>query len=424
MSASWPTHDVRKSLLERFRPEIVYDSREAFTATSVSVMLEDPNVELRRKDGTVIARPGTTPNDLNTAFFAAGGYRNGEPYAKDDHVAFPEAHHDYRAQAREMERRHPEYANVVYGHFARDSTPERRFWLQYWYFMLYNDAQLIGRFGLHEGDWEMVQFRLAGDEPEWRDPRIDLAVYAQHAYSQLIGLDDLPISESGTPVAFSALGSHAHYIESGIFKTEGLWDVADGRGPRPNQALVYLDEDPPGWLLWPGIWGGTVPGIAEIESSSPAGPRGHRQWDDPGYLVSKARDVRSAKPQRIRRIESRRDRHNHPEIAFDFEDLDGPAIPGLLLITIAADDGLVPPTTVSISVGDLSNGSVVLRYVLDPSIDYTISVTWRDAAGNQSPRVTGHLPRLTMGGSPVGRWILYRVRRLLQLITSTRGDRS
>lgn len=418
MSGTWPSHVVRKSLLERFRPEIVYDSREAFTAASVSEMLEDPNVELRRKDGSVIARPGPGPDDLSTAFFTAGGYRNGMPYAKDDHVAFPEAHHDYRAQAREMERRHPDFANVVYGHFARDSSPERRFWVQYWYFMLYNDAQLIGRFGLHEGDWEMVQFRLAGDGPDWPEPRIDLAVYAQHAYSQLISIDDLPVSDSGAPVAFSALGSHAHYSESGIFKTEALWDVADGRGPRPVQTLVYLDQDPPGWLLWPGLWGGTTPGIQDIESPSPAGPRGHRQWDDPSYLITKARDVQPARPLRIKRIQIERDKRNHPAIAFDFEEIDDPAtIPGLLIVTIAAGAEGIAPRTISVSVGELLEGTIVLRHALDPSVEYTISVTWRDAAGAQSAPVTERLAPLPMTGAPLVRWILFRFRRLVQLVT-------
>jgi hypothetical protein len=419
MSATWPTHVVRRTLLERFRPDVVYDSREAFTAASVSEMLDDPFVELRRKDGVVIARPGTGPDDLNTEFFTAGGYRNSQPFAKADHIAFPDAHHDYRAQAREMERQHPDYANVVYGHFARDSTSERRFWLQYWYFMLYNDAQLIGRFGLHEGDWEMVQFRLLGDGPEWHDPQIDLAVYAQHAYAQIIGIDDLPLSaDAQAPVAFSALGSHAHYIQSGIFKTEGLWDVADGRGPCPVQKLVYLDEDPPGWLLWPGTWGGTMPGIPEIESPSPPGPRGHRQWDDPSYLIAKARDVQPAKPPQITRIKIRRGLHHHPEIEFDFEEINEPTtIPGLLLVSISAEGERSPPATLSVSVADLLKANIVLRHALDPSVDYTVTVTWRDAAGTQSTPVAASLPRLPMSGTPLLRWILYGLRRVLQLVT-------
>ena len=413
-----PSHAVRRQLLERFLPEEVYDSREAFPSASVNEMLGDPNVELRRKDGTVIARPGPGVNDLNEAFFTAGGYRDGQPYDRFDHIAFPEQHHDYRAQARAMELAHPEYANVVYGHFAQDSTADKRFWLQYWYFMLYNDAQLLGQFGLHEGDWEMVQFRLAGAGPDWTNAQIDLAVYAQHAYAQESEIADLSMSERGTPVAFSALGSHAHYFESGIFKTEGMWDVCDGRGPRPQQTLVYLDENPPGWLSWPGTWGGTLPGIPGIESNSPDGPERHRQWQDPAYLAGLVRDPLSAQPANPKRIKIRRDLRHHPQIEFDFEDLALPAmIPGQLIATISPADNAALPATVAVRTADLLGGSVVLRQPLDPSVDYNVSVVWRDAANNQSDPVTAKLEHLPMSGTPVLRWILYGLRRLLQVFT-------
>jgi hypothetical protein len=95
-------------------------------------------------------------------------------------------------------------ADVVYGHLAQDGTAEKRFWVQYWFFMLYNDAQLLGRFGLHEGDWEMVQFRLVGTGPTWDDPQIDLAVYAQDTYAQQADVNQLDLSPEGAPVALAA----------------------------------------------------------------------------------------------------------------------------------------------------------------------------------------------------------------------------
>lgn len=130
----------RRALLQRFRPEVVHDSREAFPAASVSEMLDDPWVTLCRADGTPIAVAGSGESDLNSGFFTAAGYRNGEPHAAGDHISFPEAHHDYRAQARQIEREHPEMADVVYGHLAQDGTAEKRFWVQYWFFMRWREA--------------------------------------------------------------------------------------------------------------------------------------------------------------------------------------------------------------------------------------------------------------------------------------------
>ena len=358
--ADWPSHDVRKALLDQFRPEVVYDSREAFHAASVSEMLDEPNVELRRKDGSVIASPGPGDGALNTEFFTVDGYANRESYMEGDHIAFP-ARHDYRTQAREMEQSRPELANVVYGHFAQDSSAEHRFWLQYWFFMLYNDAQLLGRFGLHEGDWEMVQFRLVGAGPDWSAPAIDLAVYAQHTYAEARELT--PYSQEAQ-VAFSALGSHAHYFERGVFKTEGLWDVADGGGERVRQTLVYLDQNPPGWLSWPGMWGGTLPSIPDIEDSSPTGPSRHGQWRDPASLLAKARPATPAKPAQIKPVRIRRVSSNYARIDFDFEDIDQPAaFPGSIVTTItaAASDATTSESLV-VAVDKLLGGSITPRY--------------------------------------------------------------
>ncbi len=410
-----PTAEQRLALLQRFRPEVVYDSREAFPAASVSEMLDDPWVTLRRADGTLIA---AADSGLNTAFFTAAGYRNDEPYAAGDHISFPDAHHDYRAQAREMERKHPEMADVVYGHLATDSTAEKRFWVQYWFFMLYNDAQLLGRFGLHEGDWEMVQFRLVGTGPTWDDPQIDLAVYAQHTYAQQADVNQLDLNPDGAPIAFSALGSHAHYFQRGIFKTEGLWDVADGDGPRVRQTLVDLDQDPPGWLSWPGAWGGTTPSIAAIESSSPTGPRQHAQWHDPNYLAARVRPAQPARPLQVKTIAISRTPDNRPQIDFDFEDIDEPVgFPGSLVTTVSPITDPAETETTVVVVDQLLAGSLKLRRSLDAALAYEVSVVWVDATGARSQAFAHRLERIPMGDRTLLDQVLYLLRWLLQRVT-------
>ena len=68
----------------------------------------------------------------------------------------------------------PELKNRVYG---RAVEADGRLWLQYWLWYFYNDYSLALGAGLHEGDWEMVQFRMNGDQP-------DIAVYAQHSHAE------------------------------------------------------------------------------------------------------------------------------------------------------------------------------------------------------------------------------------------------
>ena len=81
------------------------------------------------------------------------------------------------------------------------------------------------RTGRHEGDWELVQFRVtaAGRPVE--------AVYAQHSGAERCGFGSVSL-RGGRPVVFSAHGSHASYLRAGT--RDRMWpdpnDEADGRG--------------------------------------------------------------------------------------------------------------------------------------------------------------------------------------------------
>src|SRR5439155_24404541 len=77
---------------------------------------------------------------------------------------------DYRRQAR-AGHDDPRLRDRIFGRVATGTDGPR--WLQYWFWYLYNDAGLGGRFGLHEGDWECMQIRLGDGGP-------GCAVYAQH----------------------------------------------------------------------------------------------------------------------------------------------------------------------------------------------------------------------------------------------------
>jgi hypothetical protein len=161
-------------------------------------------------------------------------------------------------------------------------------WLQYWLFYPGQDQDRgILRTGRHQGDWELVQLRLDGRG------RPREAVYAQHSGAESCGWSAVE-RRGGRPVVYAAHGSHASYLRAGV--RDRMWpdpnDQADGRGRVVLPRVVRVGAKSPGWMRWPGRWGGArarwwVPG----EQSSPRGPAFQRQgrWSDPEGWADAAR---------------------------------------------------------------------------------------------------------------------------------------
>ena len=166
---------------------------------------------------------------------------------------------------------------VVYGRRAGD-------WLQYWLFFAYNaqDRGIVAT-GRHEGDWEMVQFRLRGDRPVQ-------AVYSQHAGAESCGYG--AVRRSGTrPIVYLARGSHSAYFVPGL--RDRTWpdpnDEADGRGLRSHPRLIRISVDSPGWMRYRGTWGASHAGWIPGEEGSPRGPAFQpERWDDPSAWAAAA----------------------------------------------------------------------------------------------------------------------------------------
>jgi hypothetical protein len=169
-------------------------------------------------------------------------------------------------------------APTVYG--RRDGP-----WLQYWLLFASNDQDRgVLRTGRHEGDWELVQYRL-------RSGRLVRAVYAQHAVAESCGMSQVRRSR-GRPVVFLARGSHAAYFQPGV--RDRTWpdpnDETDGRGLRVRPRLVRVSAESPAWMRYPGRWGASRAGAVPGEMDSPRGPafQGVR-WDDPSAWAASAR---------------------------------------------------------------------------------------------------------------------------------------
>ncbi|MCW2986192.1 MAG: hypothetical protein JWR63_3762 [Conexibacter sp.] len=269
-------------LLHRFRPVLVYDSQEAYFADHPAQMVVNPGNELRRADGTVLAR--TDDNTLRLDVLDEHG-------RADDRLAI--CGKDYRTQYVALREAHPDLKNHMVAHAQRDSRGD--LWLQYWLWYFYNDYRLAANVGLHEGDWEMVQLRLDGDDPAAAQP--DYAVYAQHRQAERRPWDQVHKDPDNPDAAlvFVARGSHASYFRTGLFETEVWADICDGARRSPPSTLLLADDaaDHP-WVRWPGRWGDTE-GRNKAEDPSPDGPGHHAQWTDPHGLFADAADTRDHK---------------------------------------------------------------------------------------------------------------------------------
>lgn len=264
-----------RTLLQRHRPRLVYDSQEAYFADAAAILTDAPTNVLKRADGTVLARPPK----LSLAFLGPHVYGDGTKVLGADVIG--DTTRNYARNAAALHR-DPRYRDRVHGHARRDA--QGRLWLQYWLFYYYNDFQLLGPLlsgGKHEGDWELVQLRLnASEQPEQ-------VVFSQHQRAESKAW--AAVKKAGhSPVVHVARGSHANYFTPGSHWT-GVWfDQADGKGPQITPALEVLDDANPAWVLWPGRWGDTRPTASPADASSPNSPGRRPHWLNPAALTGVA----------------------------------------------------------------------------------------------------------------------------------------
>jgi hypothetical protein len=183
--------------------------------------------------------------------------------------------------------------DVVYGHLAVEGAEK---WLQYWMFYAYNPQDRgIFKTGRHEGDWEMVQLRLASDGTP------DRVTLAQHSWAESCAYADLERTH-GAPVIFVANGSHASYARPGEhqrpFPDPNDEAGGDGRTAKPQMVPIYGGS--PAWVNYDGRWGDTAAGIIPGEESSPVGPRFQDRgaWQRPASFDASARACGSGAPGR------------------------------------------------------------------------------------------------------------------------------
>jgi hypothetical protein len=139
--------------------------------------------------------------------------------------------------------------------------------IQYWFFYAFNGGDL----NRHEGDWEMIQVVLSGEQP------VEV-MYSQHYAGQTATWKQ--VEKEGEHVkVYIAKGSHASYIKPYSGKVGLASDTVADNGkilqPITDYTIETLDNEP--WLNFAGRWGwygANESQAAETAILGEAGPNG------------------------------------------------------------------------------------------------------------------------------------------------------
>jgi hypothetical protein len=357
------------ALLRRYQPCLRYDSLEAYFADDAAEWTLAPGHRLRRHDGVVVEGAALTLDALGPH------YADGAEADPKDVIEAPDSH--YGAAYAALRTGHQELRNVVYGRAVQGA---RDLWLQYWFFYFLNDYQLAWGIDVHEGDWEMIQLRVEDDAPVE-------AAYAQHTFCELRAWEDVrrlagekreegaepAPGDEDRPLVFVGRGSHASFFDPGYHPTD-FYDITDGRQRAKTETRLVDVTEAPGWLRWPGHWGGDRTGYA-----GPGAPCRHPQWHRPDTLPVTAREVPLAPEPGAPRLAVRR-RRGH--LAVDADATACPEPLDRLIVTVnCLDDAKAPPRVSRFAVAGVAAASMETRVDLDAARRYDVRVAVVDAAG-------------------------------------------
>ncbi len=260
-------------------------SAEQYEPTSVSTVLGNPSVELKRveEDGKEkVIKRGPTATDI------AG---LGDPFHLDLHG---DPLGDTCVYARDFAKLVSEgkAPPTTYAHIARQ-VGHPGLVVQYWFFWYFNQFN-----DLHEGDWEGMQIAFEANTPREalaRGPR-EMILF-QHAGGERADWEDSKVDKEGThPVVYPAAGSHATFYDSTVYVQNGANGSGVGcdntseplREVRVHPIAIPTFPTTTGrfkWLTYFGHWGEKEKGF----NNGPTGPLTKKQWLEPFSWMEKQR---------------------------------------------------------------------------------------------------------------------------------------
>jgi hypothetical protein len=262
-------------------------SAEQYEPTSVSTVLGNPSVELKRVE------EGGEEETVKRAPTAADIAGLGDPFHLDLHG---DPLGDTCVYARDFAKLVAEgkAPPTTYAHIARQ-VGHPGLVVQYWFFWYFNQFN-----DLHEGDWEGMQIAF-----EANTARQALAegpsemILFQHAGGERADWEDSKVDKEGThPVVYPAAGSHATFYDSTVYVQNGSNGSGVGcdntseplREVRVHPVAIPTFPTTGGrfkWLTYFGHWGEKEAGF----NNGPTGPLTKKQWLEPFTWMEKQRST-------------------------------------------------------------------------------------------------------------------------------------
>ena len=260
---------------------------EQYEPTSVSTVLGDPSVELKRVE------EGGKEVTIKRAPTAADIAGLGDPFHLDLHG---DPLGDTCVYARDFAKLVAEgkAPPTTYAHIARQ-VGHPGLVVQYWFFWYFNQFN-----DLHEGDWEGMQIAFEANTARQalaRGP--SEMILFQHAGGERADWEDSKVDKEGThPIVYPAAGSHATFYDSTVYVQNGSKGSGVGcdntseplREVRVHPIAVPTFPTTRGrfkWLSYFGHWGEKEAGF----NNGPTGPLTKKQWLEPFAWMEKQRST-------------------------------------------------------------------------------------------------------------------------------------
>lgn len=310
------SNKIFEEALVRYTPFLKFTSNENYFTLAVEAITDNPGNKLVRREARgerILAQSPLNSTAKSTPKFPllcinylGDLYPDNTPSLEID-ALFEAGDHEHDANRLQSD---PRYKDRIYGriYYTVDAAGRKEAWLQYWFFLYYNDYKEpgtgaftpepgVGAFtpDQHEGDWEMIQIHVDHNAKPF------LAIYAAHEVGSWRpwSIVEKTGPNNETPVVYVARGSHASYFKAGLhtihkhIEVDGIgvnipysFDYADGKVLRPDQQLIIITGNSPSWINWQGRWGSTKP--SSIFPGSPRGPKFQGdKWDNPEAFLLK-----------------------------------------------------------------------------------------------------------------------------------------
>jgi hypothetical protein len=295
------------TLAERFRPWLLFDSKEKWRPLNVDYMFDEGTQRFCARQGSV---PKCSPIHNASAFDKLIAEKAAGANSYIDIAGSKVSQYHGPASCRPLFDCNAGPSSAIY-YNATESNG--RYYLDYWWFLRFNhftrldlnktcllaqarEARLCDE---HEGDWEGVTVVTRPHD----EPHVEYVVYAAHKGTFRYSGSQLQFRDGTRPVVYLSDDGHSAYPLACVHSCRQPSGLAidgvvppetdhDGRAPwgrneeacvpdAPGSCLLSLAEQP--WTHWPGEWGAGCSAACggALDANSPRSPGVQTRFQTP-----------------------------------------------------------------------------------------------------------------------------------------------